>query len=112
MTRFYGTNNWRRIAARQLARQPLCQACPDAVPATEVDHIIPIKLGGAMRDSANLQSLCRTCHAEKRQAERYGRPWVPAKDRGCNPDGSPRKPWGVGSPGGFAYDRHGAGKLN
>ena len=89
MTRLYDTQNWKDIAARQLARQPLCEGCPGVVTASLADHIVPIKAGGAMRDPNNLQSLCRACHAQKTSAERYGRMWVPTKQRGCNLDGSP-----------------------
>lgn len=92
MTRLYDTANWKAIAALQLRRQPLCQSCDGVVQATLVDHIIPIKAGGAERDPANLQSLCRECHAAKTSAEKYGRKWIPMKHRGCNPDGSPRAP--------------------
>ena len=92
MTRLYDTADWKRIAALQLARQPLCQACPGIVAATLVDHIVPITAGGAERDPANLQSLCRCCHADKTACEKRGRKWIPKKYRGCNPDGSPRAP--------------------
>jgi len=90
MTRLYDTANWKSIAARQLARQPLCQSCDGVVPATLVDHVVAIKQGGAMRDPANLQSLCRPCHADKTACEKYGRKWIAAKYRGCNADGSPK----------------------
>ena len=90
VSRFYSTANWQAIAKRQLARQPLCQGCPGVVPATLVDHIIPIKQGGALRDPANLQSLCRSCHAAKTKAETYGHAWVARKLRGCDVHGAPR----------------------
>jgi len=90
--RLYDRADWKRIAALQLAREPLCQSCDGVVPATLVDHIVPIKQGGAERDPANLQSLCRCCHADKTSAEKYGRKWIPRKHRGCNVDGSPRAP--------------------
>ena len=93
MTRFYGTQNWRVIAARQLARQPLCEGCADLVPATLADHKVPIADGGAKRDPANLQSLCRACHAEKTAAEKAGRTWIAPKYRGCDVDGRPRMQW-------------------
>ncbi|MCR4267088.1 HNH endonuclease signature motif containing protein [Nitratireductor sp. ZSWI3] len=98
--RFYGTANWQRIAARQLARKPICEGCETA-PATLADHIVPIRQGGAMRDAANLQSLCRQCHAEKTGAEKAGRSWTPPKHRGAYSDGSPRDPnhpWFTGPP--------------
>jgi 5-methylcytosine-specific restriction enzyme A len=104
MTRFYSTGNWQAIRRRHLARQPLCEGCSGVVPATEVDHIVPIKSGGAKRDPSNLQSLCRPCHQEKTRAETDGKTWTPAKLRGCFPDGSPRDPqhpWFTGGKGGF-----------
>jgi 5-methylcytosine-specific restriction protein A len=90
MTRIYDTANWKKIAALQLARQPLCQSCDGVVAASLVDHIIPITKGGAERDPANLQSLCRECHAQKTSCEKFGRKWIAMKYRGCNLDGSPR----------------------
>lgn len=103
--RFYSTANWQAIRARQLAKHPLCQACADITPANEVDHIVPIRAGGAKRDPANLSSLCRPCHAGKTAAEREGKTWTPPKHRGCFPDGSPRDPahpWFTGGKGGSA----------
>jgi len=96
MSGFYSTAGWRRISARQLRRQPLCEACVDVEPATQVDHIVPISQGGAKRDPANLQSLCHACHSAKTVAERAGRVWVPAKHRGCDIDGAPRQTVGRG----------------
>jgi 5-methylcytosine-specific restriction protein A len=90
MTRLYDTANWKRIAAWQFRRQPLCEACADVVAATLVDHIIPIKAGGAMRDAANLQSLCRECHADKTACEMRGKKWIAKKYRGCDVNGAPR----------------------
>src|SRR5262245_39236077 len=89
MPRFYSTANWQVIRRRQLVRQPLCAGCPGLVEATEVDHIIPIKRGGAKRDPNNLQSLCASCHREKTAAERYGRTWIAPKNRGCDENGKP-----------------------
>lgn len=42
-------------------------------PATEVDHIVPRRLGGP-DDPANLQGLCRSHHATKTNLERQERP--------------------------------------
>lgn len=95
MAGFYSSAGWLIIRARQLARQPLCQSCPDAdlVPAFAVDHIKPISTGGSKRDPTNLQSLCESCHADKSHAERYGRVWVALRYRGCSVDGAPRVAW-------------------
>ena len=40
----------------------------------EVDHIQPLDKGGAAFDSANLQTLCRTCHRQKTARENPGDP--------------------------------------
>ena len=67
---------WRE---RQLDRQPLCERCLErglTVAAREVDHIVPLHLGGARYDDANAASLCAPCHAEKsarESARRRGR---------------------------------------
>ena len=48
----------------------LCQMClPErAVIATEVDHIMPLHLGGG-DNAENKQSLCSECHEAKTKAE-------------------------------------------
>lgn len=92
MTRFYSTANWQAIRRKQLAKHPLCQGCVGIVPATVADHIRRITEGGAKRDPANLQSLCRACHQDKTAAERAGKTWTPPAHRGCFADGSPRDP--------------------
>jgi 5-methylcytosine-specific restriction endonuclease McrA len=35
----------------------------------EVDHIIPLSRGGAVRDEDNIQSLCAECHRAKSMRE-------------------------------------------
>ena len=46
----------------------------------EVDHIVPLHLGGAPYDMRNLQTLCRTpCHFAKSRRERMG-------DKAIHPD--------------------------
>lgn len=61
--------------ARWFARFPLCVACEKlgrVSAAEQLDHIIPLHLGGS--DSApNLQGLCIPCHAAKTAAELRGR---------------------------------------
>jgi 5-methylcytosine-specific restriction endonuclease McrA len=37
--------------------------------ATIVDHIVPIRQGGARLDINNLQSLCHSCHTIKSNEE-------------------------------------------
>lgn len=66
--RYYTTKGWQYLRRRQLALYPRCQQetggvrCPQ--PATDVDHIVPRKEGGA--DALeNLQSLCHSHHSAK-----------------------------------------------
>lgn len=57
------TRSWRRIRAQILALDAYrCQRC--GLPATEVDHIIPVADGGTDHPS-NLRSLCHACHASR-----------------------------------------------
>lgn len=71
----------KRIRKRMLASKPLCAYCEDAL-ATDIDHIIPVagedRTGlpyppgwgmGSLYDEANLQPLCKSCHAQKSAAE-------------------------------------------
>ena len=85
--------DWRE---RQLDRQPLCERCLErgrTVAAREVDHIVPLHLGGARYDDANASSLCTPCHSEKsarESAQRRGR-------LGHTVDGVPLARLGVGA---------------
>lgn len=53
---------WRAIRANHLVNNPMCVWCGRR--AQHVDHIIPRRKGGT-DDSANLQSLCHSCHSSK-----------------------------------------------
>jgi 5-methylcytosine-specific restriction protein A len=72
--RGYG-RNWRRIRGMYLRRHPWCEdpfgIHEDPVPATEVDHIIPIRAGGT-NQFENLQALCKSCHSRKTVREDGG----------------------------------------
>lgn len=58
---------WSKLRLMVLRAQPACVVC--GAPATDVDHIIPKRLGGTdARD--NLQSLCHACHTRKTMRER------------------------------------------
>lgn len=60
--------------ARWFALHPLCVQCvADGITlpvpmATQLDHVIPLELGGADDDS-NLQGLCAQHHADKTRLE-------------------------------------------
>jgi len=65
---FYHTQQWRNTRKRFLAMYPLCKQCEKSgiiTPAKVLDHITPVKQGGAKFDFNNLQSLCDKCHASK-----------------------------------------------
>lgn len=60
-----------RSNARILEANPLCVLCQEAgvvAAAVEVDHIIPLHLGGADEDH-NKQGLCKPCHDAKSAEE-------------------------------------------
>lgn len=56
-----------KIRRRILRARPLCARCLTrgfTTQATQVDHIVPLYLGGEESDS-NRQPLCDDCHDEK-----------------------------------------------
>lgn len=69
---FYQSAMWRKTRAAFLMQHPLCVRCAKedkAVPAVVVDHIVPVKAGGARFDATNLQPLCVSHHNAKTAAE-------------------------------------------
>lgn len=68
------TRAWYRLRAMILNESPLCLHCLSVgrtTPATEVDHITPIRAGGSNARS-NLQPLCKPCHSRKTATESGG----------------------------------------
>ena len=62
-----------RIRRRVLLRDHYtCRRCGRVSVDLEVDHIVPLFLGGAESDE-NRQALCRECHAAKSAEEQRGR---------------------------------------
>lgn len=60
--------DWQRLRLSVLNREPFCRRCElngRTTEATLVDHIVPIRFGGARLDEANLQPLCVPCHVVK-----------------------------------------------
>lgn len=94
----YHSARWQKVRALVLMREPLCRPCGKrgkAVPANQVDHIVPLEEGGAAFDLDNLQPLCRSCHASKSFSGAQG-----GKERikGCDENGLPldvRAWWGT-----------------
>lgn len=69
---------WMDLRALFLMEYPLCRHCDEqdglAVPAIDVDHIIDIVVRPDLRlDWDNLQSLCKTHHGRKTNAEQRAR---------------------------------------
>lgn len=70
--KFYNSTAWRKLARKQLIREPLCSICLKegrASMAEIADHIKPITEGGERLDINNLQSLCRSCHNKKHSSK-------------------------------------------
>ena len=69
--KFYHSAAWLKVRKLVLAREPFCRAC--GMPASDIDHITPIKDGGDKLSLDNLQPLCKACHNKKTTRERRGR---------------------------------------
>ena len=70
--KLYDTRRWKRIRARQLAKEPWCADClKDSLytPATIVDHIEPHRGDPVKFFAGPLQSLCKPCHDRKTNNE-------------------------------------------
>ncbi len=75
---FYHSRAWRKKRADYLAEHPFCAECRRegrVTKAVVVDHIKPIREGGALLDEENLQALCSSCHAKKSilEGSRFGK---------------------------------------
>jgi 5-methylcytosine-specific restriction protein A len=72
---FYNSWPWRKARKAYRLKHPLCVHCENAgivTAAKVVDHIVPIKAGGAPLDHDNFQSLCERCHNVKSSHESRG----------------------------------------
>ena len=73
-TGFYQSKAWRKVRAVVITTEPVCRSCKEqgkVTAAQVVDHITPIRQGGAALDIANLQPLCNACHNKKSGKERH-----------------------------------------
>ena len=69
---FYQSARWRTVRAAFLREHPLCRVCAAfgrVVAAVVVDHVVPVKDGGARFDTGNLQALCISDHNAKSARE-------------------------------------------
>ena len=74
---FYKTKEWVELRKIKLRQSPFCEECKKngtIVVGKIVDHIVPIKQGGAPYDINNLQTLCWSCHSRKsiEEGSRFG----------------------------------------
>ena len=70
--RRYKSKRWRLTRLNILEQTPLCHNCQSTgriTPARVIDHIIPVRQGGAFFDPNNLQPLCDSCHNSKSGSE-------------------------------------------
>ena len=69
---FYQSARWRAVRAAFLREHPVCAACAArgrVVAAVVVDHVVPVKDGGARFYPGNLQALCISDHNAKSARE-------------------------------------------
>lgn len=65
----YGSRRWKGVRVQVLRRDGWrCVSCGSAG-RLEVDHVKPIRDGGAPYDMSNLQALCPSCHTRKTRLE-------------------------------------------
>lgn len=72
--RFYDSALWKRVRASILRKEPWCRECRREGRmglADMVDHVTPIRLGGAKLAPSNLQPLCERHHQVKRGQEAH-----------------------------------------
>jgi len=71
--KFYQSKEWSQLRSYILSQNPLCVKCKEEniiMPATEIDHIIPLKIAPQLRlDVNNLSSLCKPHHSQKTYLE-------------------------------------------
>lgn len=66
---------WTMFSIKYKKRNPLCAECKREGKlcfGNVTDHIIPVRLGGAIEDERNLQTLCKPHDNKKRNKESRG----------------------------------------
>ena len=78
--RVYNSRAWQRLRLVKLQETPLCEPCSALgrlVPATVVDHRMPIAAGGdAFPELDGLMAMCEACHNRKTNGEQRGNEFV------------------------------------
>ncbi len=73
MDEFNRNNSWFFIRKDVLRRDRYtCSICKTRMRKKflDVDHIIPLQMGGQLYDKANLRTLCKECHKAKSKLDR------------------------------------------
>ena len=73
MDTFNRNNSWFWVRKDVLRRDRYsCRICKTRYRKRylDVDHIIPIQMGGQIFDKKNLRTLCKDCHKRKTQLDR------------------------------------------
>lgn len=73
--RVYVTAEWKKLSKELRSKHPYCAKCgrTSMQVQLQVDHIVPVRAGGAELDPLNLQVLCIPCHNTKTRKERDDR---------------------------------------
>ena len=69
MRAFYSSPAWRSVRLTVLTAHAICEDGLCTNRSAEVDHRIPMALGGAPLEYTNLQALCKPCHSRKTMTE-------------------------------------------
>lgn len=73
MDEFNRNNNWFFVRKDVLRRDKYtCSICKQRLKKRylDVDHIIPLQMGGQLFDKLNLRTLCKECHKAKTKLDR------------------------------------------
>ena len=73
MNKFNRDNTWFWVRKDVLRRDKwTCSICKKRLRKREldVDHIIPVNMGGQLLDKNNLRTLCKECHKAKTKLDR------------------------------------------
>lgn len=71
--KLYRSSRWAGLRRQVLTEEPWCRTPGCHNLSTDVDHIVPLRDGGAPLDRTNLQGLCHMHHAQKTAREVFGR---------------------------------------
>ncbi|MBN1157397.1 HNH endonuclease [Candidatus Woesearchaeota archaeon] len=74
MEMFNRNNSWHFVRKDVLRRDKYrCSICNKRFRKKDldVDHIIPVRMGGHLFDKKNLRTLCKECHKKKSELDRW-----------------------------------------